>query len=80
MNAQKDDEQTIIRSEQEKKQQRSTRPRKRKNRIHDIDLDNLKKSYEQKLINIKQYQKQIRAISYAYINVLDKESYNSDSE
>ncbi|CAF1380158.1 unnamed protein product [Adineta ricciae] len=42
MQIRKDDEQTIIRLEQEKKQNRSTRPRKRKNIVRDICLSGLK--------------------------------------
>lgn len=63
MHSQKDDEQTIIRSEQEAAEGRSMKPRKRKNIVRDINSSKLKDSYEQKLINIKQYQKRVRAIS-----------------
>jgi len=80
MHVQKDDENTIIREEQEKKQKRSTRPRKKRNIMHDTCLANLKNSYEQGLLDIKQYQTTIRNISYAYIDVLDKTTYNSDSD
>jgi hypothetical protein len=80
MHIQKDDEQTLIRTEQERKQNRSTRPRKKKYIVHDIRLADLKRSYEEKLIDIKFYQKKIRTISYTYIDVLDKVNDNSDSE
>ena len=80
MHSQKDDEQTTIRTEQEQTQKRSTKPRKRKNIIRDINLSKLKDSYEQKLINVKQYQKRVRAISYTYIDVLDTATYSDDSD
>ena len=80
MHSQKDDEQTIIRTEQEETQKRSTKPRKRKNIIRDINLSKLKESYEQKLINVRQYQKRIRTISYTYIDVLDTAAYSDDSD
>lgn len=80
MQIQKEDEKTIIRTEQEKKQNRTTRPRKRKNILHDICLDNLKKTYEQNLIDIKQYQKTIRKISYTYIDVLKDIKYNNEDD
>ena len=47
MQIQKDDEQTNIRIEQERKQDRSTRPRKKKNIIYDDHLNNLETFYEQ---------------------------------
>ena len=77
---QKDDEQTIIRLEQEKKQNRSTRPRKRRNVVRDICLSSLKTSYEQKLIDIEHYQSKIRSIAYAYIDVFENRRENSDSD
>jgi hypothetical protein len=80
MHNQKHDEQTIIRIEQENKQNRSTRPRKKRNKLYDICLADIKKSYENKSINIKLYQKAIRTISYAYIAALDKMPYVDDVE
>ena len=80
MHSQKDDEQTIIRTEQEETQKRSTKPRKRKNIIRDINLSKLKESYDQKLINVRQYQKRIRTISYTCIAVLDTTAYSDDSD
>ena len=80
MYVQKLDEENIIRSEQEKKQERTTRPRKKKNIIHDFCLADLKNSYEQNLIDIVQYQKIIRNISYVYINDLDKITDSDDSD
>jgi hypothetical protein len=78
LHVQKEDEQTIIRTEQENKQKRSTRPRKKRNVIHDIQLADLKHSYEQNLIDIIQYQKTIRQISYEYIDALESTSNASD--
>ena len=46
MHSQKVDEQTIIRAEQEETQRRSTKQRKTKNIIRDINLSKLKDSYE----------------------------------
>ncbi|CAF1532648.1 unnamed protein product, partial [Rotaria magnacalcarata] len=80
MHIQKDDEQTIIRLEQENKQNRSTKPRKKKNLMHDISLSNLKASYEQNLIDIKEYQRKIRVISYSYINALENNTTNDDND
>ena len=80
MQVQKDDEQTIIRTEQEKKQQRSTKPRKKRNVMHDVCLASLKTSYEQSSIDIKQYQKSIRNIAYAYIDALDNTTDSSDND
>ena len=80
MQIRKDDEQTIIRLEQEKKQNRSTRPRKRRNVVRDICLSSLKTSYEQKLIDIEHYQSKIRSITYAYIDVFENRRENSDSD
>ncbi len=80
MHIQKEDEHTIIRTEQEQKQKRTTRPRKKINIIHDISLGILKISYEQGLIDIKEYQRTIRKISYAYIDVLDSTTYNADTD
>jgi hypothetical protein len=57
MHIQKEDEHTIIRTEQEQKQKRTTRPRKKINIIHDISLGILKISYEQGLIDIEEYQR-----------------------
>ena len=79
MNVQNDDEQTIIRSEQENKQNRSTKPRKRNNIIRDIRLGDLKRSYEQNLLDIIQYQKTIRTISYRYIDALENRTDKSDA-
>ena len=79
MHIQKDDEQTIIRFEQEKRQKRSTRPRKRKNIIHDLHLMDLKNLYEQNLVDIQQYQKIIRKISYAYMNIFENTMSDDDS-
>ena len=56
IHSRKVDEQTIIRAEQEETQRRSTKPRKTKNIIRDINLSKLKDSYEQKWIKVKQYQ------------------------
>ncbi len=80
MHIQKEDEHTIIRTEQEQKQKRTTRPRKKINIIHDISLGILKISYEQGLIDIEEYQRTIRKISYAYIDVLDSTTYNADTD
>ena len=80
MHFQKEDEHTIIRTEQEQKQKRSTRPRKKLNRIHDISLGILKISYEQCLIDIKEYQRTIRKISCAKIDALDNTFYNTDTD
>ena len=79
MNVQKDDEQTIIRSEQENKQNRSTKPRKRNNVLRDIRLGDLKRSYEQNLLDIIQYQKTIRTISYRYIDALENTIDKADA-
>ncbi|CAF1001687.1 unnamed protein product [Adineta ricciae] len=80
MQIQKDDEQTIIRLEQEKKQNKSTRPRKRKNIIRDICLSSLKTLYQQKLIDLEYYQSKIRCIAYAYIDVFENTPDNSDTD
>ena len=70
----------IMQSEKGKAQGRSTQPRKRKNTICDINLSKLKDSYEQKLINIQQYQKCVRAISYTYGDVLDTATNADDND
>ena len=80
MQIRKDDEQTIIRLEQENKQNKSTRPRKRKNIVRDICLSSLKTLYEQKLIDIEYYQPKIRSIVYAYIDVFENTPENSDTD
>ncbi|CAF4076037.1 unnamed protein product, partial [Rotaria magnacalcarata] len=78
MHIQKDDEQTIFRSEQEKNQHRTTRPRKNKNVKHDMRLDDLKAAFENHSIDIIQYQKKLRIISYSYITALENTLNNTD--
>ncbi|CAF1945474.1 unnamed protein product [Rotaria magnacalcarata] len=80
MHIQKDDEQTIIRLEPENKQKRSTQPRKNTNLMHDISLSNLKASYEQNIIDIKEYQRKIRVTSYSYINAFENNTTYDDND
>ena len=80
MQIQKDDEQTIIRTEQERKQKRSTKPRKKRNVVHDINLANLKNCYEQGSVDIKEYQTSIRMIAYAYTDVLESTDCTTDTD
>lgn len=80
MHVQKDDEQTIIRLEQEKKQKRSTRPRKKINIDHDLALLDLKSSYERNLIDIIEYQRKMRIISYSYMDVLENKIDTDDDD
>ena len=44
---------------------------RKKHVIHDLHLLDLKNLYEQDLMDIKQYQKTIRKISYAYMNLFE---------
>ena len=80
MQIRKDDEQTIIRIEQERKQNRCTRPRKKKNIKYDVRLNNLKMLYEQQSIDIKHYQSKIRCIGYTYIDALQNTPDNTDTD
>lgn len=80
LHIQKVDEESIIRPEQEHQQQRTTRRRKKQNILRDLCLNQLKKEYEKNLIDINEYQRRIRHISYLYIDTLDNTVDSDDSE
>ena len=67
--------------EQNKRENRTDQQDQEKEKTidRDISLADLKRSYEEELIDIKQYQKGVRRISYTYIDALDQVIYNDDS-
>ncbi|CAF1077092.1 unnamed protein product [Didymodactylos carnosus] len=77
---QESEESTMSRYEQERAQQRITRPRKRRTVNNDLRLTEAKKNYFNGRLDLEDYQAILRSLSYRYIVVLDNDSNSKDDD
>ncbi len=74
------DEETMIAVSQETKQRRPTKIKRKEYRDHDICLLEAKQLLENQEINLTEYQRRIRAVTYRYIDANEQNQDDSDIE